>query len=113
VDYSGLEEVKATGWHRKLHIHQVPFYYVEYGLAQLGAVQIFGNARKDQAAAVAAYRKALSLGGMVTLPELFQAANAKFAFDAPTLETAVELMETVIKEQEQKIQAHPASGQPV
>jgi oligoendopeptidase F len=113
VDYSGVEEVKATGWHRKLHIHQVPFYYVEYGLAQLGAVQIFGNARKDQAAAVAAYRKALSLGGMVTLPELFQAANAKFAFDAPTLETAVELMETVIKEQEQKIQAHPASGQPV
>jgi len=78
VDYRGLEEVKATGWHRKLHIHEVPFYYVEYGLAQLGAVQIFGNARKDQAAAVAAYRKALSLGGTVTLPELFRAANAKF-----------------------------------
>jgi oligoendopeptidase F len=102
VDYGGLEEVRATGWHRKLHIHQVPFYYVEYGLAQLGAVQIFGNALKDQARAVADYRKALSLGGMVSLPELFRAANANFAFDAPTLKTAVDLMEKVIGELEAK-----------
>ena len=80
VDWSGLEEIKQTGWHRKLHIHQVPFYYVEYGLAQLGAVQIFGNALKDQAGAVAAYRKALALGGTVTLPQLFATAGAKFAF---------------------------------
>ena len=103
VDYSGLEEVKVTGWHRKLHIHQLPFYYVEYGLAQLGAVQIFGNARTDQASAVAAYRKALSLGGMVTLPELFATARAKFAFDAPTVKKAVDLMETVVKELEKNI----------
>jgi len=102
VDYSGLEEVKATGWHRKLHIHQVPFYYVEYGLAQLGAVQIFGNARRDQAEAVTAYRRALSLGGMATLPELFQAAEASFAFDVPTVKAAVDLMETVVQELEEK-----------
>ena len=103
VDYSGLEQVKNTGWHRKLHIHQIPFYYVEYGLAQLGAVQIFGNARKDQKKAVADYRKALSLGGMVTLPELFQAAEARFAFDAATLKKAVDLMEEVVGELEKKI----------
>jgi oligoendopeptidase F len=103
VDYSGLEEVKKTGWHRKLHIHQVPFYYVEYGLAQLGAVQIFGNARTAQSSAVAAYRKALSLGGMVTLPELFATAKVKFAFDVPTVKKAVELMETVVKELEQNL----------
>jgi oligoendopeptidase F len=103
VDYSGLETVKNTGWQRKLHIHQIPFYYVEYGLAQLGAVQIFGNARKDQHAAVAAYRKALSLGGMVTLPELFQTAGAKFGFDVPTVKTAVDLMEEVVAELEKKI----------
>ena len=102
VDYSGLEQVKDTGWHRKLHIHTVPFYYVEYGLAQLGAVQIFGNARADQAGALADYRKALSLGGMVTLPELFTTAKAKFAFDAPTLKKAVGLMETVVEELEIK-----------
>jgi oligoendopeptidase F len=103
VDWTGLEEAKATGWHRKPHIHQVPFYYVEYGLAQLGAVQIFGNAIKDQKKAVADYRKALSLGGTVTLPELFAAANAKFAFDAAILKTAVDLMEKVIAELEEKI----------
>jgi oligoendopeptidase F len=100
VDYSGLEEIKVTGWHRKLHIHQVPFYYVEYGLAQLGAVQIFGNARSNQASAVAAYRKALSLGGKATLPELFSAARAKFAFDVTTVKKAVDLMETVVEELE-------------
>jgi oligoendopeptidase F len=103
VDWNGLEKVKETGWHRKLHIHQIPFYYVEYGLAQLGAVQIFGNALKDQADAVAAYRRALSLGGTVTLPQLFAAAGAKFAFDTAILETSVGLMEGVIDELETKI----------
>lgn len=101
VDWSGLEDVKATGWQRKLHIHQIPFYYVEYGLAQLGAVQIWGNALKDQKKAVADYRKALSLGGMVTLPELFATAGAKFAFDVTTLKRAVDLMEKVIADLEQ------------
>ncbi len=103
VDWNGLEEVKETGWHRKLHIHTAPFYYVEYGLAQLGAVQIFGNALKDQAGAVAAYRKALSLGGTVTLPQLFATAGARFAFDSAVLKTAVELMEKVIGELEEEI----------
>jgi oligoendopeptidase F len=103
VDWTGLEEVKATGWHRKLHIHQVPFYYVEYGLAQLGAVQIFGNALANQARAVAAYRKSLSLGGMATMPDLFAAAGAKFGFDAATVKKAVKLMEDVIGGLEKKI----------
>jgi oligoendopeptidase F len=103
VDWTGLEEVKVTGWHRKLHIHQLPFYYVEYGLAQLGAVQIFGNAIKDQKKAVADYRQALALGGTVTLPQLFSTAGARFAFDSATLKTAVDLMEKVIAKLETKI----------
>ncbi len=103
VDWSGFEDVKVTGWHRKLHIHQVPFYYVEYGLAQLGAVQIFGNAIEDQQKAVANYRKALALGGTVTLPQLFATAGAKFAFDNAILEKAVGLMEKVVGELEEKI----------
>ncbi len=100
VDWSGLEDVISTGWQRKLHIHQYPFYYTEYGMAQLGAVQIWDNAIKDQAGAVSAYRKALALGGTVTLPELFAAAGAKFAFDSATLKKAVDLMERVIEELE-------------
>jgi oligoendopeptidase F len=96
IDWSGLEEEKATGWHRKLHIHRYPFYYIEYGLAQLGAVQVWANALRDQAAAVAAYRRALALGGTVPLPQLYAAAGARLAFDSETLGEAVQLMEDTI-----------------
>ncbi|MDR3574252.1 MAG: M3 family oligoendopeptidase [Anaerolineaceae bacterium] len=98
VDWSGLEDAMQTGWHRKLHIHTDPFYYVEYGMAQLGAVQVWSNALKDQAGAVVHYRQALALGGTKTLPELYQAAGAKLAFDAETLEKAISLIETKIQE---------------
>lgn len=97
VDWSGLDAEMMTGWHRKQHIHRSPFYYVEYGLAQLGAVQVWRNALKDQAASLANYRRALALGGTKSLPELYQAAGAKFAFDAGTLKEAVELIETTIE----------------
>ncbi len=97
VDWSGLEDEKKTGWHRKLHIHQSPFYYVEYGLAQLGAMQIWRNALSDQAGAVASYRRALALGGTGSLPQLYATAGAKFAFDAETLGAMVELAEKTIE----------------
>ncbi len=100
VDWSGLETERMTGWHRKLHIHQVPFYYVDYGLAQLGAAQVWMNARNDQAKAVKDYRYALSLGATKTLPELYAAAGAKLAFDADTLGKAVDLMMGTIEELE-------------
>ena len=100
VDWSGFEDTKVTGWHRKLHIHEIPFYYIEYGLAQLGAVQIWANAMHDQKKAVADYRRALSLGGSVTLPELFQAAGARLAFDADLLGEMTKLMESKIEEYE-------------
>ena len=103
IDYSGLEAEKKAYWHRQGHIFGAPFYYVEYGLAQLGAVQVWANARKDQRKAVADYRKALALGATVPLPDLFTAAGAKFAFDAETLRQAVDLMEQVIGEMEAKI----------
>lgn len=100
ADWSGLEDELATGWQRKAHIFEAPFYYIEYGLAQLGAVQVWRNALKDQAGAVAAYRRALSLGGTVPLPELFAAAGARFTFDAQTLQEAVNLIETTLEELE-------------
>jgi len=96
VDWSGLDDVLITGWQRKGHIHQDPFYYVEYGLAQLGAVQVWRNALKDQAGSVARYRRALSLGGTQPLPTLYEMAGAKFAFDAGTLQEAVALMEQTL-----------------
>jgi oligoendopeptidase F len=96
VDYTGLETIGETGWHRKLHIFQVPFYYVEYGLAQLGAVQVWANAIQDQPRAVQDYLSALALGGTVGLPQLFAAAGGRFAFDPDTLRQAVDLIESTI-----------------
>jgi oligoendopeptidase F len=100
VDWSGFDNAMMTGWHRKLHIFQVPFYYIEYGLAQLGALQVYRNALDDRVGAVVAYRKSLSLGGTVSIPELFNTAGARLAFDANTLSDAVRMAEEVISELE-------------
>jgi oligoendopeptidase F len=99
VDWGGLEDIKVTGWHRKLHIHTTPLYYVEYGLASLGAVQVWRNSLDDQAAAVASYRQALALGGTRSLPQLFQAAGARLAFDSEILYDAITLIEDFLDEQ--------------
>ncbi|MCD4671053.1 MAG: M3 family oligoendopeptidase [Anaerolineaceae bacterium] len=95
-DWSGLEDEKVTGWHRKGHIHGMPFYYVEYGLAQLGAVQVWRNSLTDPKQAVGDYRKALSLGGTRPLPQLFEAAGARLAFDTSILRESIELMEETL-----------------
>ena len=100
IDYSGFEDTKVTGWHRKQHIYLFPFYYVEYGLAQLGAVQVWANALENQAEAVAAYRRGLALGGTKSIPELFATAGANFAFDVDTMQRAVDLIESTIDELE-------------
>ena len=98
LDSSEFKDVIATGWHNKLHLFHVPFYYVEYGMAQLGAIQVWGNALENQKNAVKQYRHALSLGGNATLPELFEAAGAKFEFGENMLKYAVNLVETNLKE---------------
>ena len=98
VDWTGFEESRRTGWQRKPHIFEEPFYYIEYGLAQLGAVQVWRNSLRDAPAAVRAYRRALALAGSVPLPQLYQAAGARLAFDTETLSEAVALMESRIVE---------------
>ena len=95
VNWDGLAAEKETGWQRKGHIFEAPLYYIEYGLAQLGALQIWRNALADQSQSVAAYRAALRLGYTRSLPELFQVAGARFAFDR---QTVGQLM-TLIQEQ--------------
>jgi oligoendopeptidase F len=96
INWDGYQDAKQTGWHRKLHIHLEPFYYIEYGLSALGAFQIWQNARNDQARAIQDYRKALALGGTVSLPELYQAAGARLAFDTASLGEVVELIESTM-----------------
>ena len=92
ADWAGLEAERVSGWHRKLHIFTVPFYYVEYGLAQLGALQVWRNALTDQTDAVRRYRAALALGNTRPLPELYAAAGAKLAFDRETVGELTQLV---------------------
>ena len=78
TDDSGLEPYLARGWHRQLHVFEVPFYYVEYAIAQIGALQLWRAFRRDPEAAVDAYVRGLALGGSRPLPELFEAAGLVF-----------------------------------
>lgn len=85
VDWSGLEEVRAKLWHRQLHVFLYPFYYIEYGIAQLGALQVWMNSQHDKAGALASYKRALALGNSQPLPELFAVAGCKFEFSEATV----------------------------
>ena len=92
VDWSGHETGRAALWHRQLHIFVCPFYYIEYGIAQLGALQLWANSKVDKARALRDYRSALSLGGSRPLPELFAAAGCRFDFTVATVKPLVELL---------------------
>ncbi len=85
IDWSGFETVRESMWQRQLHLFHAPFYYIEYGIAQLGALQLWMKAKEDPHKALANYRAALSLGGTRTLPELFSAAGIAFDFSDRTL----------------------------
>jgi oligoendopeptidase F len=97
VDFSGYEEVRAHSWHRQLHIFLHPFYYVEYGIAQLGALQVWANSRQDKAKALNDYKKSLALGGSRPLPELFSSAGCKLQFDVATIKPLIQLASTELK----------------
>jgi oligoendopeptidase F len=80
IDFSGLEPYREYSWQRQLHLYEVPFYYIEYGIAQLGAIGLWMQFKKDKQAALHNYMNALSLGGTKTLPQLFETAGLKFDF---------------------------------
>ncbi len=92
VDWSGLETARANLWHRQLHFFLLPFYYIEYAIAQLGALQVWANWRRDRPAAIAAYKRGLALGGARPLPELFAAAGCQFDFSPPAVKPLMEMM---------------------
>ncbi len=80
IDYSGLEAFRSYNWQRQLHLFEVPFYYIEYGIAQLGAIGMWKQYRDNPEKALENYMKGLSLGGTKTLPELYAAAGIDFDF---------------------------------
>ncbi|NUN49913.1 MAG: M3 family oligoendopeptidase [Candidatus Brocadiae bacterium] len=89
-DWTGYEAIRDSGWHRQMHIFNSPFYYIEYGIAQLGALQVWGNKKRNGKAAVESYRSALRLGGTRRLPDLFAAAGASFDLGEKTIRPAIE-----------------------
>lgn len=98
VDWSGLEHYREFGWQRQLHLFEVPFYYIEYGIAQLGAIGLYMQYKKNKEKALSNYMQALSLGGTRTLPELYEAAGLKFDFSKEHIK---QLMAFVSEEMEQ------------
>jgi oligoendopeptidase F len=98
VDWSGLDQERVARWYRQLHIFMYPFYYIEYGIAQLGALQVWRNSLTDPATAVARYRDALALGAVRRLPEIYSTAGARLTFDAAAIGELVQLVEGRIEE---------------
>jgi oligoendopeptidase F len=96
VDWSGLERERVARWYRQLHIFMYPFYYIEYGIAQIGALQVWRNSLEDPARAVARYREALALGAVRPLPDIYNTAGAKLTFDVDDIGRLVELVESQI-----------------
>jgi oligoendopeptidase F len=94
LDWTGLDTERTARWYRQLHIFLYPFYYIEYAIAQLGALQVWRNSLRDEAGAIADYRAALALGGTRPLPDLYAAAGARLVFDAAGMAELVGLIET-------------------
>jgi oligoendopeptidase F len=92
TNWQGLQGVRDYLWHRQLHIFEVPFYYIEYGIAQLGALQLWRQAKEDPKRALTNYRNGLKLGGSRPLPELYKAAGIEFDFSERTIAPLVQLV---------------------
>jgi oligoendopeptidase F len=92
IDFSGLDEYRRFAWQRQLHLYEVPFYYIEYGIAQLGAIGLWQQYKLNPEKAVENYINALKQGGTRTLPELFKEGGLKFDFSPGYIR---ELMEFV------------------
>lgn len=97
IDYTGLENFRENSWQKQLHLYEVPFYYIEYGIAQLGAIGMWMQYKKNPEQALDNYMKALQLGGTKTLPELYKAAGLTFDFSSENIKV---LMDFVNEEME-------------
>lgn len=94
IDYSGLENYRSNAWQRQLHLFEVPFYYIEYGIAQLGAIGMWMQYKNNKQEAIDNYCNALALGGTKTLPQLFETAGLKFDFSPDKIKVLMEFVKT-------------------
>lgn len=99
VDWGGLDAERIARWYQQPHFFGSPFYYIEYGIAQLGALQVWRNSLRDPQDAVRNYRGALALGATKPLPDLFKAAGARLMFDGEGMRELI----TVVEEELEKL----------
>jgi oligoendopeptidase F len=97
VDWTGLDSERIARWYQQPHFFASPFYYIEYGIAQLGALQVWRNSLRDPKQAIHQYREALALGATRPLPELFKAAGTRLIFDTEGMRELVTLAETELE----------------
>ena len=94
VDWTGLEHVRSKLWQRQLHLFEVPFYYIEYAIAQLGAIAIWRSFKQNKSAAISNYIDSLSLGYTQSIGKIYEAAGIKFDFSASYIEELVEFIKS-------------------
>jgi oligoendopeptidase F len=92
VNWDGYEDIQAYSWQKQLHLYEVPFYYIEYGMAQLGALAVWKNYITDKPTALAQYKAALSLGYTKTIGDIYKTAGIEFNFTAPYIKQLMEFV---------------------
>ncbi|WP_187263295.1 M3 family oligoendopeptidase [Pontibacter beigongshangensis] len=92
VGWQGLEQYKPFIWQKQLHIYEVPFYYIEYAMAQLGAIAVWKNFKQNPQEGLAAYKRALSLGYTVSIAEVYEAAGIKFDFSTVYIQSLADFV---------------------
>ncbi|MBA3705169.1 MAG: M3 family oligoendopeptidase [Bacteroidetes bacterium] len=97
VDWTGYEEVRALSWQNQLHIFEVPFYYIEYGMAQLGAIAVWRNYKLDPEKALDAYEAALRLGYTKSIPEIYKTAGVEFNFSQAYVKELADFVKSELK----------------
>ena len=110
MDVTGLEEYRRFAWQRQLHLFEVPFYYIEYGIAQLGAIGLWKQFKEDKDKAIHNYLNALRLGGTRTLPELYNAAGLQFNFSSDYISELMLFVEKEMEEISRPGEAVPVGG---
>ena len=94
TNWEGLDVNKSYLWQKQLHLYEVPFYYIEYGMAQLGAIAVWRNYKEDKTRGLEGYKAALKLGYTVTIPQIFEAANIKFDFSRAYIKELIQFVKS-------------------
>lgn len=102
TDWTGYEDLQANSWQRQLHLFEVPFYYIEYGIAQLGAIGVWKNSLENETQTIAEYKAGLALGYTQSLPEIYKAAGVTFDFSPNRIGVLMEFVDSYLQDLKKK-----------